>query len=91
VSVWPRSEYSHAAICTRMTSIYYTGGPKSRRRTQQGFLGANKFLKPDGKLIPVTKKRVGIAGMKAPAREHADFSPTEKDFQIISSYYCWLS
>jgi aminomethyltransferase len=61
------------------TCITYcdTGGPKSRRRTQQGFLGADKFLKPDGKLIPVTKKRVGIAGMKAPAREHADLFNAE--------------
>jgi len=44
------------------------GGPKSRRRVEQGFLGANHFLFPDGRLKPVSRKRVGIAGMKAPAR-----------------------
>lgn len=38
------------------------GGPKSRRRLEQGFVGADKFLKADGKLKPVQKKRVGIAG-----------------------------
>ncbi len=48
------------------------GGPGGRRRTEQGFLGAEKFLKPDGKFQKQEKKRVGIAGMKAPAREHAE-------------------
>lgn len=48
------------------------GGPKSRRRTQQGFLGAEKFLEADGKLKPITKKRVGLVGMKAPARSHTE-------------------
>eukprot|EP00604_Paraphysomonas_vestita_P002196 CAMPEP_0174823234 /NCGR_PEP_ID=MMETSP1107-20130205/22631_1 /TAXON_ID=36770 /ORGANISM="Paraphysomonas vestita, Strain GFlagA" /LENGTH=365 /DNA_ID=CAMNT_0016044975 /DNA_START=182 /DNA_END=1279 /DNA_ORIENTATION=+ len=48
------------------------GGPTSRRRVNQGFLGADKFLKPDGKLKPVSRKRVGITGMKAPAREHTE-------------------
>jgi aminomethyltransferase len=38
------------------------GGPKSRRRVEQGFLGASKFLEKDGKLKPVTKKRVGFGG-----------------------------
>ena len=38
------------------------GGPKTRRRLEQGFLGADKFLEKDGKLKAVTKKRVGIAG-----------------------------
>lgn len=50
------------------------GGPKSRRRVEQGFLGADKFLEKDGKLKPVTKKRVGIAGMRAPARGHTDIT-----------------
>lgn len=44
------------------------GGPKSRRRIEQGFLGADKFLEPGGKLKPVSRKRVGLTGMKAPAR-----------------------
>jgi aminomethyltransferase len=67
------------------------GGPKSRRRTEQGFLGASKFLMPDGKLMPVTKKRVGIAGMKAPARDHTDVfaasDPTTKIGEITSGSF----
>ena len=52
--------------------LWTIGGPKSRRRTQQGFLGAEKFLEKDGKPKAVTKKRVGIAGMKTPARAHTE-------------------
>jgi aminomethyltransferase len=48
------------------------GKPGSRRRTEQGFVGAEHFLTPEGKLKKVEKKRVGIMGMKAPAREHAE-------------------
>jgi aminomethyltransferase len=48
------------------------GGPGSRRRTEQGFLGAEYFLTPEGKFKKQSKKRVGIMGMKAPAREHAE-------------------
>ena len=48
------------------------GGPSSRRRTEQGFLGAANFLTPEGKLKKQEKKRVGIIGMKAPAREHTE-------------------
>jgi len=48
------------------------GGPGSRRRTEQGFLGADQFLTPDGKFQKQAKKRVGIMGMKAPAREHTE-------------------
>merc|ERR1740124_362882 len=48
------------------------GGPKGRRRLERGFTGADKMLKPDGKFIPVTRKRVGIMGMNAPAREHTE-------------------
>jgi len=48
------------------------GGKDGRRRTEQGFLGADKILTPDGKLKKTTRKRVGILGMKAPAREHAE-------------------
>jgi len=55
------------------------GGPKSRRRTEQGFLGADKFLAKDGKLLKQTKKRIGISGMKAPARDHTEiFDATGK-------------
>lgn len=50
--------------------VWTIGGPKSRRRTQQGFLGAEHFLEKSGALKPVAKKRVGLAGMKAPARGH---------------------
>jgi aminomethyltransferase len=48
------------------------GPPKSRRRVNGGFLGAPHILTPVGKFREVTRKRVGIAGMKAPAREHAE-------------------
>lgn len=48
------------------------GGPKSRRRKEQGFLGAEKILEADGKLKKVSKKRVGFSGMKAPARQHTE-------------------
>jgi hypothetical protein len=49
------------------------GGPKSRRRTEGGFLGADRILKSDGGLMKVDKKRVGIMmGVKAPAREGAE-------------------
>jgi len=52
--------------------MWTIGGPKSRRRTQQGFEGASTFLEPSGKLKPVDKKRVGISGMSAPARGHTE-------------------
>jgi aminomethyltransferase len=45
------------------------GPPKSRRRTEGGFLGSEHILTPDGKFQKVERKRVGILGMKAPARE----------------------
>lgn len=45
------------------------GRPGSRRRTEQGFVGASTFLTPEGKLRKQARKRVGIIGMKAPARE----------------------
>lgn len=54
------------------TLAWTMGGPKGRRRKEGGFLGAEHILKPDGKLQKVTKKRVGIMGMKAPAREGAE-------------------
>ena len=52
--------------------VWTIGGPKSRRRLEQGFLGAEHFLNKDGTLKPVSKKRVGIAGMTAPARAHTE-------------------
>jgi aminomethyltransferase len=50
------------------------GPPKSRRRLDGGFLGAEHILASDGsgKFQKVDKKRVGMIGMKAPAREHAE-------------------
>eukprot|EP00639_Heterosigma_akashiwo_P004887 CAMPEP_0194574918 /NCGR_PEP_ID=MMETSP0292-20121207/10591_1 /TAXON_ID=39354 /ORGANISM="Heterosigma akashiwo, Strain CCMP2393" /LENGTH=411 /DNA_ID=CAMNT_0039426563 /DNA_START=42 /DNA_END=1277 /DNA_ORIENTATION=+ len=48
------------------------GGPKGRRRLEQGFLGADKFLTPEGKLKGSGRKRVGLAGMRAPARAHTE-------------------
>ena len=48
------------------------GGPKGRRRLEQGFLGSQEFLTPEGKLKKQEKKRVGIMGMKAPARGHTE-------------------
>jgi aminomethyltransferase len=49
------------------------GPPKSRRRVQGGFVGAKHILTgPEGKFAKVDKKRVGMIGMKAPAREHAE-------------------
>lgn len=48
------------------------GPPQSRRRVEGGFLGSEKILTPDGKFKKVSKKRVGLMGMKAPAREHAE-------------------
>ena len=53
-----------------MASLAWTmGGPKGRRRKEGGFVGAEHVLTPDGKLQKAAKKRVGIRGMKAPARE----------------------
>lgn len=52
--------------------VWTIGGPKSRRRIEQGFLGAEHFLEKDGKLKTFPTKRVGIAGMKAPARAHTE-------------------
>jgi len=46
------------------------GGPKSRRRLEGGgFLGCEHVLTPEGKLKKQTTKRIGISGMKAPARQ----------------------
>lgn len=57
--------------------VWTIGGPTSRRRIEQGFLGADKILEKDGKLKVFSKKRVGIAGMKAPARGHTEVYTTD--------------
>jgi aminomethyltransferase len=59
------------------TLAWTMGGPKSRRRAEGGFLGAEKILKPDGGLVKVDRKRVGISGMKSPAREGAEIYDAE--------------
>ena len=48
------------------------GPPGSRRRKEGGFLGAEHILTSEGKFKKVARKRVGIMGMKAPAREHTE-------------------
>lgn len=59
------------------TLAWTMGGPKSRRRVEGGFLGAEKILKPDGGLVKADRKRVGISGMKSPAREGAEIYDAE--------------
>jgi len=66
------------------------GPPKSRRRLEGGFLGAEHILTPDGKFKKVARKRVGIMGMKAPAREHAeiyDAAGEEKIGEVTSGTF----
>lgn len=58
------------------------GPPKSRRRTEQGFLGAEHILTPEGKFKKVARKRVGIMGMKAPAREHTEIYDSSGETKI---------
>jgi len=53
------------------------GKPKSRRRLEGGFVGAEHILTPEGKFKKTLKKRVGIFGMKAPAREHTEIYDAE--------------
>ena len=42
--------------------VWTIGGPNSRRRTQQGFLGSEMFLETNGKLKPQKIKRIGLTG-----------------------------
>ena len=67
------------------------GGPKGRRRLEGGgFLGCEHVLTKDGKLVKGTRKRVGFAGMKAPARAHTivyDASGTKKIGEITSGTF----
>mmetsp|Transcript_7770 Transcript_7770/g.11147 ORF Transcript_7770/g.11147 Transcript_7770/m.11147 type:complete len:422 (-) Transcript_7770:174-1439(-) len=58
------------------------GGPGSRRRKEGGFLGADKVLTPEGKFQKVARKRVGIMGMKAPAREHTEIYDATGEHKI---------
>ena len=61
------------------------GGPKTRRRQEQGFLGADKFLTPEGKLKKVSRKRVGLIGHKAPAREGAEIFVGDEKVGVVTS------
>lgn len=58
------------------------GPPGSRRRVEGGFLGSKDILTPDGKFQKVSQKRVGIKGMKAPAREHAEIYDASGETKI---------
>jgi len=58
------------------------GPPKSRRRLEQGFLGAEHILTPDGKFQKVARKRVGIKGNKRPAREHVEIYDASGETKI---------
>ncbi len=58
------------------------GGPKGRRRLGGGFLGAEHILTSEGKFQKVEKKRVGIIGMKAPAREYAEIYDSTGETKI---------
>ena len=62
--------------------IWTIGGPKSRRRLEQGFLGASTFLEKDGKLKKFPRKRIGIAEMKAPARGHTEIFSKDGTIKI---------
>lgn len=55
------------------------GPPKSRRRVEGGFLGAEHVLTPEGKLQKPSRKRVGIMGMKAPARQGVEIYDSEEN------------
>jgi aminomethyltransferase len=48
------------------------GGPNARRRQEQDFTGATTFLTSEGKLKKQSRKRIGIIGMKAPARQYTE-------------------
>ncbi|KAI2502500.1 glycine cleavage system-like protein [Fragilaria crotonensis] len=61
------------------------GGPGSRRRMEGGFLGADKILTKDGKFAKVARKRVGIMGMKAPARDHTEIFDATGKQRLVKS------
>merc|ERR1712071_421667 len=52
--------------------LYGNDLDESTSPIEGGFLGAEHILKPDGKFQKISRKRVGIKGMKAPARQHAE-------------------
>ena len=58
------------------------GRPGSRRRTEGGFLGYDHILTPEGKFRKVERKRVGIMGMKAPARGHTEIYDASGETKI---------
>lgn len=58
------------------------GGPGSRRRKEGGFIGAEHILTPEGKFQKVARKRVGIKGMKAPARQHTEIFDASGETKI---------
>jgi aminomethyltransferase len=66
------NDLDHTTTPTEGTLGWTMGGPKSRRRVEGGFLGAEKILTPEGKFKKSVRKRVGIVGMKAPARAHTE-------------------
>lgn len=47
-------------------ALGWTIGP--RRRKMGGFIGAEHIVNPEGKFRKTTRRRVGLAGMKVPAR-----------------------
>ena len=70
--------------------MWTIGGPKSRRRLEQGFLGAEKILENNGKLRPISRKRVGIMGMKMPARGHTEIFAAKVCYVVSYTVYLLL-
>jgi len=62
------NDLDHTTTPTEGILGWCLGGPKSRRRMEGDFLGAENILTPEGKFKKTARKRVGIIGMKAPAR-----------------------
>jgi len=63
------------------------GGPKGRRRlSARNFVGHEHILTEEGKLQKVSRKRVGIKGMKAPARQNVEiYDAEENQIGIVTS------
>jgi hypothetical protein len=82
---WSRACWRVATIADDSHTHTHACGTRccwGRRRLEQGFLGADKFLQPDGKLKKQARKRVGVAGMKAPARGHTEIFDAEGKLKI---------
>lgn len=62
--------------------VWTIGGPATRRRKEQGFLGAHHFLEKDGKLKPVSRKRVGLGSLKQPARAGTEIFTADESAKI---------